>query len=100
MILKGLGIDVNYFHVFFLQVLLILFTFFFPTPGGTGAVEGGFAVLFTTIAPRHILGVYTLIWRFFTSYLSAITGGFLTLKVLKLGEVEINKDIEKEDDEP
>jgi len=100
LILKGLGIDVNYYHVFFLQVFLILFTFFFPTPGGTGAVEGGFAVLFTTIAPRHILGVYTLIWRFFTSYITAIVGGFLTLKVLKLGDVEIEENVESEVDEP
>ena len=92
LILYGLGIKVHFFSVFFLQVFLILFTFFFPTPGGTGAVEGGFAALFATVAPRYILGVYTLIWRFFTSYITAIIGGFFTLKILKLGEIDFERE--------
>uniref|UniRef100_A0A7C4U880 Flippase-like domain-containing protein n=1 Tax=candidate division WOR-3 bacterium TaxID=2052148 RepID=A0A7C4U880_UNCW3 len=89
LILKGLGINANFAHTFILQLFIVLITFFFPTPGSTGAAEGGFALLFATIAPKYILGIYSILWRFFTFYLSAIIGGILTLKVFHIGEKEI-----------
>lgn len=89
LILKGLGVNANFGHIFLLQFFVVLLTFFFPTPGSTGAAEGGFALLFATVAPKHILGIYSILWRFFTFYISAIMGGFLTLKVFHLGDVKI-----------
>lgn len=94
LILKGLGINVNFAGVFLLQLFVVFITFFFPTPGSTGAAEGGFALLFATVAPKHILGIYSILWRFYTFYISAVIGGFLTLKVFHLGDTELEeKDI-------
>jgi uncharacterized membrane protein YbhN (UPF0104 family) len=45
--------------------------------------------MFVGITGKGILGVFTILWRFFTFYLSALVGGILTLDVLKLGDIEI-----------
>ena len=82
-ILIGLGQQPPVLKSMLLQVFLILFTFFSPTPGATGVVEGGFFTLFYKICPKFLLGVYTIIWRFFTFYLTSIGGGIVTLKLLK-----------------
>lgn len=90
-LLKGLGVEGSFLKVVFLQLVVVLFTFFSPTPGATGVSEGGFALLFSPIVARHILGVFTILWRFFTFYLTAIVGGVNTLKVLKLGEMDFEQ---------
>jgi uncharacterized protein (TIRG00374 family) len=90
-LLKGLGVDVAYVQAVFLPLVVSLFTFFAPTPGATGLYEGGFAILFAPFVVKHLLGVFTILWRFFTYYLAAILGGLVTLKVLKLGEREIEE---------
>ncbi len=90
-LLRGLGIEVPFVKAAFLQLVVILFTFFSPTPGATGISEGGFALLFSPIVAKHILGVFTILWRFFTFYLTAIIGGIDTLKVLKLGGMEFEQ---------
>ncbi|MCK4543894.1 MAG: flippase-like domain-containing protein, partial [Spirochaetales bacterium] len=78
-LLKGLGVEMSFLKATFLPVVVILLTFFAPTPGGTGISEGGFAILFSPFVARHLLGVFTILWRFFTCYLTAIIGGFATL---------------------
>lgn len=75
----------------FLPVLVTIFTFLAPNPGATGVSEGGFAILFSPFVVKHLLDVFTILYRFFTSYLAAIIGGFATLKVLKLGEKEFEE---------
>jgi len=88
-ILIGLGLSPPILKTMLLQIFLILFTFFFPTPGATGAIEGGFFALFYNICPKYLLGVYTIIWRFFTFYFSAVCGGIIALKLLKWNKKEI-----------
>lgn len=90
-LLKGLGVEVPYLQAVFLPLVVTLFTFFSPTPGATGLYEGGFAFLFSPFVVKHLLGVFTILWRFFTYYMAAIVGGFVTLKVLNLGEKEIEE---------
>ncbi|MCK4420953.1 flippase-like domain-containing protein [candidate division WOR-3 bacterium] len=88
LLLKGLGVDVSFIHAAFLQLVVVIFTFFSPTPGATGVSEGGLVLLFSPLVAKHLLGVFTILWRFFTFYLAAIIGGFVVLKVLKLGSEE------------
>lgn len=59
-------------------VLLYIGASYVPTPGASGAQEGGFAVLFGSIFPDAQLFVALLIWRFCTYYLSVIVGALLT----------------------
>jgi len=90
LLLKGMGIDVSFIRIAFLQLVVILFTFFSPTPGAIGISEGVFAIMFLGIVGKGLLGVFTILWRFFTFYLSALAGGIITVDVLKLGKVDIN----------
>lgn len=93
LLLKGVGLNVSFTRIAFLQLAVVLFTFFSPTPGSTGVCEGVFAIIFKGIVIKSLLGVFTILWRFFTFYLSAIVGGIMTLDVLKLGDVEIEERI-------
>jgi len=90
-LLKGLGVEMSFLQAVFLPLVVSLFTFFAPTPGATGVYEGGFAVLFSSFVVKHLLGVFTILWRFFTYYIAAILGGLVTLKVLKLGGKELEE---------
>ncbi len=85
-ILKGLSIEVSYIDTIFRQVFVLFASFFFPTPGGEGIVEGGFAVLFSSSVPHYLVGMFTILWRFITYHLVVIVGGILTLKFLNLKE--------------
>ena len=86
LILLGLGIKAPIFTVFLLQIFVVMVTFFFPTPGASGAAEGAFLALFSRFCPFHMLGVYTLLWRFFTFYTSTIAGGIVTLKLVGVND--------------
>jgi uncharacterized protein (TIRG00374 family) len=90
LLLKGMGINVSFIRIAFLQLVVILFTFFSPTPGATGVSEGVFAIMFLGIVGKGLLGVFTILWRFFTFHLTALIGGIMTLDVLKLGGMEID----------
>lgn len=92
LLLKGIGLDVSFIRIAFLQLVVVLFTFFSPTPGATGVSEGVFAIMFSGIIRKSLLGVFTILWRFFTFYISAIVGGIMTLDILDLGEVEIENE--------
>lgn len=91
LLLKGIGINVSFIRIAFLQLAVILFTFFSPTPGATGVSEGVFAIMFLGIVGKGMLGLFTILWRFFTFHLTALVGGIMTLDVLKLGGMEIDE---------
>jgi glycosyltransferase 2 family protein len=91
LLLKGMGIDVSFIRIAFLQLVVVLFTFFSPTPGATGISEGVFAIMFIGIVGKGLLGVFTILWRFFTFHLTALVGGIMTLDVLKLGSEEFDE---------
>lgn len=79
-ILKGLNRHLSLFHVFMIQIVLYFLLYFIPTPGGTGVAEGGAYVMFASEIPSHLLGVFIIIWRFFTTYLWVILGGILVTR--------------------
>lgn len=95
LLLRGVGVNISYLKAAFFQLVVVIFTFFSPTPGATGISEGGFAILFSGIIEKHLLGVFTILWRFFIFYLAAIIGGVITLKILGLGEMTFEEE-EKE----
>ncbi len=79
-IFYGLGVKVNFIQAMFLHALSLIIFIMMPTPGGAGITEAGGALLFATIAPKYILGIFVILWRFFTYYLGSIAGGVLYLK--------------------
>jgi len=70
--------DFNLLDIFTMQAFLYMAVSFFPTPGGSGAAEGGFLLFF-----RPFFGGSTyiamMIWRFFTYYLMLIVGSLLVV---------------------
>lgn len=81
-ILYGLGLDPKFPESIYIQMLLMALLLFIPTPGAGGVAEAGGAALYALICPKHLLGIFIILWRFFTFYLGALIGGLLTLKEL------------------
>lgn len=96
-ILMGLGVEIsNPIEVVNLQFLHAFLSFFMPTPGASGIAETLFATLFHKVCPKELLGIYAILWRFFTFYLGATIGGFLTLKIINRSGKTI-EEIQKEE---
>ncbi len=81
-LLYGLGLTPDVPRAMMTQVILMALLLFIPTPGAGGVAEAGGAALYSMICPKHLLGVFIVLWRFFTFYLGAIIGGIATLKEL------------------
>jgi len=62
-----------------IQSFLYLAVSFFPTPGASGASEGGFYIFFSMFFPKSLLFVSMLIWRVVSYYSNIIVGGILIL---------------------
>ena len=92
MMLYGLGVRAPILEAIYLQLILKFLLFFVPTPGASGVSEAAFVSLFRRVAPMHLLGVYVVLWRFFTFYIGATVGGFVIIRMLQHGE---EKEIEK-----
>jgi uncharacterized protein (TIRG00374 family) len=96
-LLYGLGIPAPIVKAAILQLVLTYLLVFIPTPGASGVAElGGFS-LFALICPKELLGVYVLLWRFFTFYLSVIIGGLVMIRMVGFERLKtITKDHESE----
>ncbi len=79
-IFYGLGVKVDPLQAMFLHAISLIIFVGMPTPGGSGITEAGGALLFATIAPKYILGIFVIVWRFFTYYFGSIIGGLIYLK--------------------
>lgn len=82
-LIKGLSNNISIYKVMINQIILRFCILFSPSPGGSGVAEAGFLALFFNTIPRHYLGIYTLLWRFFTAYLGPIIGGIILIGFLR-----------------
>ncbi len=64
------------------QVILLYAIFISPTPGGSGVGEFGGLVVFRKFLTLEKLGVFVILWRFITQYLSSLFGAFFFLLIL------------------
>ncbi len=69
----------GYFELFSMQIYLYLAASFAPTPGATGATEGGFYLFFSMVFPKSLLYSAMLLWRMFTYYASLLVGALLVV---------------------
>jgi len=97
-LLYGLGVPVPIMKAVILQLVLTYLLVFIPTPGASGVAElGGFS-LFALICPKELLGVYVLLWRFFSFYISVIIGGFILIRMV--GFEKLRKITDRKDQRP
>jgi uncharacterized protein (TIRG00374 family) len=82
LIVKGLGVQAGFWEVISIQILIILATYFCPTPGATGAAELGSAVLMAGIVPVELLMVYVVLWRAILAYSAVSIGSIVILRTM------------------
>ena len=88
-LLYGLGVQVPIIKAAILQLVLTYLLVFVPTPGASGVAElGGFSLV-GLICPKELLGIYVLLWRFFTFYLSVIIGGLVLIRMVGFEKLKI-----------
>ena len=68
--------------IFLTQLPLFYAIFMSPTPGGSGIGEIGALSIFDNFIGADFLGIFAILWRIITQYLSAITGGILFLLLI------------------
>jgi len=79
-LLYAFGKSVSPFEVLYEQLSLLYAIFVSPTPGGSGVGELGGLLVFGKFLSKAELGVFVILWRFISQYLSALLGGlFLAL---------------------
>jgi uncharacterized protein (TIRG00374 family) len=76
-IMRGLGVEGSYTATLAVQALLQFILYVAPTPGGSGIAELSTGALMAVLLPTHLLGPFTLAYRFFLTYLPAALGAFL-----------------------
>jgi uncharacterized protein (TIRG00374 family) len=81
-ILKGLGLNVSFMQVMYLQIIQFFILYFSPTPGASGIAEVSSVSLMSAIVPTGYLPVFAVLWRFFVTYVGVACGAWITLKDL------------------
>lgn len=81
-ILKGMGLNPDLYQVVSIQILLIFLIYFCPTPGASFLAETSTAALMSIIIPNHLVSVFSILWRFFTTYFGVIVGGFILMRAI------------------
>jgi uncharacterized protein (TIRG00374 family) len=83
-LLAGLNVEFNVLNVYLAQFILFFIAYFGPTPGASGIAEfSTFWVLSSLNVRSDILGVYTVMWRFFTSFIAVALGGLIILTLIR-----------------
>lgn len=82
LLFRGLGINVPIIKTALTQLILTFMLMFAPTPGASGIAEGvGFAIYRSMCSPA-LIGIFVVLWRFFTYYTGVILGGIVLLRML------------------
>ena len=70
----ALGFPVKYYQCVLVQAVFLFLLYFIPTPGGSGAAEGGAALVFSMFVPWNVAGMLGIGWRALTEYTGIILG--------------------------
>jgi uncharacterized protein (TIRG00374 family) len=91
-VLRMLGIEVDFVNVVLLQTLITFLLYFAPTPGGSGLAELLSAAVMSIYVPRELTPSYILLWRTFGSYLTIGFGSAVFWRWLKAAEGRMSLD--------
>ena len=84
LVVRGLGLSCDFMTVITIQAILMCIIYFSPSPGGSGIAELSIAALMSTVVPESILGVYSLLQRFFLLYVPVIIGSIVVFYELRV----------------
>ncbi len=78
-LLRAFGKNVSYTRAFYEQISLVYAIFVSPTPGGSGVGELGGLMVFGNFLSKSEIGIFVILWRTVSQYLSAFIGGVIFL---------------------
>lgn len=84
----ALGMPVQYGECILIQALFLFMLYFIPTPGGSGAAEGGAAFVFSLFVPWSVAGMMGVAWRILTEYTGIALGVIVVMKLIGWGLVD------------
>jgi uncharacterized protein (TIRG00374 family) len=76
----ALGFPVKYYQCVLVQAVFLFLLYFIPTPGGSGAAEGGAALVFSMFVPWNVAGMLGIGWRALTEYTGIILGSVVAVR--------------------
>jgi len=82
-LLASLNVGFDPVNVYLAQFILLFIAYFSPTPGASGIAEfSSYWMLSSLNVIPNALGLYTVLWRFFTSYAGVAVGGVIVLGMI------------------
>jgi len=81
-IVRALGGNAPFWDVMAVQSILHFVTLFAPSPGASGIAEFLTVVLMKNLLSDNLLGLYSLLTRFFTTYCAVVVGGSVLVSQL------------------
>ena len=81
-LIKASGFSVNYIQCILAEAFFIFMLYFVPTPGASGAAEGGAVAILTLFVPWNIAGVMAITWRLISEYSGVFIGMIIAIKML------------------
>lgn len=87
-LIAAMGYPVNYTQCILAESLFIFLLYFVPTPGASGAAEGGAAAVLGLFVPWNMAGVVAVAWRLLSEYTGVALGTVIALKMLGWGGVD------------
>jgi uncharacterized protein (TIRG00374 family) len=76
----ALGFTVKYYQCVLVQAVFLFLLYFIPTPGGSGAAEGGAALVFSMFVPWNVAGMLGIGWRALTEYTGIMLGSLVAVR--------------------
>lgn len=76
-VLKGIGLSINFLQLLSILMLIIFLTYFAPTPGGSLISETSAAAMMSFLVPSYLLPIFIVLWRVFTLYIAGVLGGIV-----------------------
>jgi uncharacterized membrane protein YbhN (UPF0104 family) len=84
-------------NVYLAQPILFFIAYFGPTPGASGIAEfSNYWMLSSLEIQPNMLGIYTVLWRFFTSFIAVAVGGLVVLTLIPRGTAKPPKPVAHE----
>jgi uncharacterized protein (TIRG00374 family) len=79
-VLRGFGVQAEFWDVVTLHILLQFLLYFMPTPSGSGVGEMLAPALMSPFLPDNLLVAYTAVWRCFLNYITILAGGTILVR--------------------
>lgn len=84
-LILAMGFEVKFMQCILAESLLLFLLYFVPTPGSSGAAEGGAAAVFALFVPWSLAGVMAVSWRVLSEYTGVALGTLIVIKQLGWG---------------